>query len=248
MPNLEKIKKEYNAEILKADEDKKIVTGVVLEPDTIDAHGDTMTMEEIEKTAHDFLVKSRTIGDTHKKVAQAELIESYVVPVDVVINKQEVKKGSWIISVKINDENTWKKVKSGFYNSFSVGGFGVREQMSKSFNKDKKLITKQYSAALENDGSASDIFLKLAEKVPLRLYGTLSYLWGEAERQNSESIELGDIEESLKQELEELSRIELTITGKTRDGDKEVYKDYIINFADTPQGAVVKFSDYLSYI
>lgn len=125
----QEIKKEYEIPILKLDEEKKIVIGVVLEPDTEDSQGDIMTEEEIEKTAHFFLTKSRTIGERHRKKAQAEVVESYIAPSPMILNNQAIKKGSWIIAVKILDDSVWEKVKNGFYNSFSVGGFGVREPL-----------------------------------------------------------------------------------------------------------------------
>lgn len=122
-----KIKKEYYAEILKADNEKQIVTGIVLEPETIDAHGDIISAEEIEKASYFFMQKSRTIGERHKKKAQAEVIESYIAPTNLEIGEQKVKKGTWIISVKITDQDTWAKVKDGYFTGFSVGGFGIRE-------------------------------------------------------------------------------------------------------------------------
>jgi len=123
----QKIEKEYFAYIIKADDEQQIVTGIVLEPNTIDAHGDEMTADEIEKAAHFFMQHSRTIGDSHKKKAPADLIESYVAPDDFTLNGQKIKKGTWMISVKILDDKVWKQVKDGFYTGFSVGGFGIRE-------------------------------------------------------------------------------------------------------------------------
>lgn len=41
--------------IAKAEDEKKLVYGVVYEPDIADAHGDFMTAEEIQKAAHGFL-------------------------------------------------------------------------------------------------------------------------------------------------------------------------------------------------
>lgn len=38
--------------LTKADDEKKLVYGIVYEPDTPDAHGDFMTAAEIEKAAH----------------------------------------------------------------------------------------------------------------------------------------------------------------------------------------------------
>lgn len=125
----EKVSKEYYAEIIKADNDKQIVCGIVLEPDSMDAQGDIINADEIEKAAHYFLTKSRTIGDKHKKKAPAELVESYTAPVNFVLGNQNVKKGTWIISVKINDKKMWQDVKDGKYTGFSVGGYGVRQEV-----------------------------------------------------------------------------------------------------------------------
>jgi uracil-DNA glycosylase family 4 len=123
----QKIEKEYFAYIIKADDEQQIATGIVLEPNTIDAHGDEISADEIEKAAHFFMKNSRTIGDSHKKKAPADLIESYIAPDDFTLNGQKIKKGTWMISVKILDDKLWKLVKAGFYTGFSVGGFGIRE-------------------------------------------------------------------------------------------------------------------------
>lgn len=122
---VDRVKKEYNSTILKLDDSKRLVYGVVLEPNSIDAQEDSITEEEIEKACHYFM-KSRVIGDRHKKTAQAELVESYLAPVDFTSNNQEVKKGSWIIAVKIHSDSLWKAVREGKYTGFSVGGYGTR--------------------------------------------------------------------------------------------------------------------------
>lgn len=122
-----KIVKEFYADIIKADDELKIVTGIVLEPDSVDAHGDVISKREIEKAAHYFMENSRTIGDSHRKKAPADLIECYITMDETIINGQKVKKGTWVISVKILDDDLWKKVKDGYYTGFSVGGFGIRE-------------------------------------------------------------------------------------------------------------------------
>jgi uracil-DNA glycosylase family 4 len=123
-----KIEKQYYADILKADDEKQIVTGVVLEPNSTDSQGDHMTPDEIEMAAHFFMEKSRIIGDSHHKKAQADLVESYIAPDDFALNDQKVKKGTWVISVRITDPDLWKLVKSGYYTGFSVGGYGIRKE------------------------------------------------------------------------------------------------------------------------
>lgn len=124
-----KIGKEFP--IIKADKDKQIVYGVVLTPDEVDAQEDYMTADDIEKAAHHFLIESRTVGSQHERPAQASVVESYIAPQDMEwdgqYGPQTVKKGAWVLGVKINDKKEWNKVLDGEYQAFSVGGFGVRE-------------------------------------------------------------------------------------------------------------------------
>ncbi|MBC7340960.1 MAG: hypothetical protein H5U02_00640, partial [Clostridia bacterium] len=122
-----RVAKEYHAAILKADEERRIVYGVVLEPESVDSQGEVISAEEIEKAAHKFLVKSRVVGDWHRKKAQGEVVESYIAPDDFEMGGQKVKKGSWVLAVHITDDELWRKVKEGEYTGYSVGGFAVRE-------------------------------------------------------------------------------------------------------------------------
>ncbi|MFE8095745.1 XkdF-like putative serine protease domain-containing protein, partial [Bacillus toyonensis] len=84
------------------DEEQKLVYGIVYspgsagDPRTHDAHGDFMTAEEIEKSAHNFIAKYRNIDTQHDFNAGAgEVVESYVAPVDMDINGETITKGTW---------------------------------------------------------------------------------------------------------------------------------------------------------
>jgi hypothetical protein len=125
-----RVAKEYFAQILKADDEKQLVYGVVLEPETVDTQGDVISADEIEKAAHRFLVKSRVISDRHSKKADAEVVESYVAPDAFEMGGQKVKKGSWVLGVHVSDSKLWSAIKQGEYQGFSVGGFGVREAVA----------------------------------------------------------------------------------------------------------------------
>lgn len=127
------------SKILKADKDKRLVYGVVLEPETEDAHGDVISNEEIERAAHFYMLNSQTVGDSHLKEAPAKVVQSYVTPVDFTLNNQFVKKGSWVLVTKILDENLWQDILNGEYTGYSVGGFAIREEGadSESLNIDE---------------------------------------------------------------------------------------------------------------
>ena len=123
--------REYLVEILKADEEKQIVTSVVMEPDVYDTQGDITSSDVIEKAAHRYLVESRTTGDSHKQEIPADIVESYIAPIDLKIEdwSEPVTKGSWIVSEHIVKRSDWENIKEGRRNSYSIQGTGKREEV-----------------------------------------------------------------------------------------------------------------------
>jgi len=120
---------ELNAKILKADTDERIVCGIVLEPNTVDAQDDIVSEDEVRKAAHYWIANSQKIGYQHSNFKKKfKLLESYIAPSELIINGQTVKKGSWVLVVKVIDDKTWKEVKSGEITGFSIGGTGTRSE------------------------------------------------------------------------------------------------------------------------
>ena len=126
-----RVGKSASVPIFKINKYKQIVYGVVLAPDEADLQSDFMTAEDIEEAAHEYLSQSRVVGQMHEGPIDAAVVESYIAPADFDSEgqhgPQKVKKGSWIIGVKVNDPKEWAKVLEGEYNGFSVGGMGVRD-------------------------------------------------------------------------------------------------------------------------
>lgn len=131
--------------IYKANSEKKIVYGVVLDPYQIDTQEDWIPPAEIEKTAHEFMKRSRVIGLHHKGTASdAFLVESSieVYPSDSdrtramnnephrvyarkYGNDERVHSGAWVIGVQLSDK-LWLDYKNGEIGAFSIEGFGER--------------------------------------------------------------------------------------------------------------------------
>lgn len=116
-------------QILKADREQQLVYGVILEPDTFDAHGDKVSPDEIQQAAHEYLVKSRIIGRQHSEQANAQLVESNIAPVDYNLNDAPVKKGSWVGVVKVLDPQLWAEIKEGKVTGFSIGGMAEKKPL-----------------------------------------------------------------------------------------------------------------------
>jgi len=118
----------------KAAKDQQVVFGIVAEPNSVDAHNDTIRAAVVEKAAHNWLAKFQIRGLMHKTniSAKVQIYESYIAPVNLKIGGQKVKKGTWLLMYKILDKKIWKKVKSGELTGFSLGGFGRRVKLRSS--------------------------------------------------------------------------------------------------------------------
>lgn len=117
--------------ILKVDEEKKIVTGVVYEPDIPDSQGDFMEADAIEKTAYEFMENHQNIDIKHdfKTNDNLKVVESYIAKSEETIGDRKVKPGTWVMGVKINDNTIWEGVKKGNFNGFSMGGTGIKQEV-----------------------------------------------------------------------------------------------------------------------
>ncbi|MGK8833738.1 XkdF-like putative serine protease domain-containing protein [Bacillus paranthracis] len=140
---------EKEVKIIKGeDEEQKLVYGIVYspgsadDPETHDAHGDFMTAEEIEKSAHNFIAKYRNIDTQHDFNAGAgEVVESYVAPVDMEINGETITKGTWVLVTKATDE-IWEDIKDGKMTGYSLAGVAetevIEEEVTKTEEKQMK--------------------------------------------------------------------------------------------------------------
>lgn len=121
-----------------SDDDKQIVTGPAMIPrDLIDRKDELgnhfhvyFSEETIEKIAAKFLSDNNTHNTdvNHNNIVSDEntLLESWIVE-DPSKDKSSalgfnVPKGTWMTSFKINDKDTWNKIKAGELNGFSVEG------------------------------------------------------------------------------------------------------------------------------
>lgn len=133
--------------ITRIDDELRIVKGPVLRPGIRDRQGSTVSEKVIREAAHEFMIRYRE-GETgsgfmHKdfenRHKRFQIVESYVLDVEYVVPRTEralvdgavpeagadaivVPAGSWVMAVKVNDDDVWKMVKSGTVKGFSIGG------------------------------------------------------------------------------------------------------------------------------
>ncbi len=107
----------------KEDKSKHIVYGVVYEPDVVDLQGDWATAEDIEDAAHKYLAEFRETKLSHRMPLNADVVESYIAPLTFFSESGErIRKGSWIMAMKIKDDEVWKDIEAGIIVGFSMGG------------------------------------------------------------------------------------------------------------------------------
>ena len=114
--------------LVKRDAERRLVTGVVLEPDTVDLQKDTVTAEEIGLAMERWMLAGHAWDVQHEGPEREDikLVECYQCPADVVIGEEPVRKGTWVTTVKVLDDDLWAKVKAGEITGFSIEGLGVR--------------------------------------------------------------------------------------------------------------------------
>lgn len=106
--------------IRKADEENKVVKGVVYAAHYVDSDGETMTPEDVRKAAWEFLANSRekNIDVNHNwKQSGCYVVESYVTEAE----DEYFPSDAWVLGVKCTDE-VWEEFKAGNLNGFSFGG------------------------------------------------------------------------------------------------------------------------------
>jgi hypothetical protein len=120
-----------------ADSPKQLLSCVVLAPGVEDLQGDILTADEIEKAAHEYAIDSRIIGAEHAKdksgnivKADASMVETFIAPADFVVGTETITKGSWVMTIKVHDDALWAAVEKGEVDGLSIGGEGVRTQIS----------------------------------------------------------------------------------------------------------------------
>lgn len=125
--------------IVKTDKESHYVTGIVYEPMAEDAHGNYMTADEIQKAAYWYAKNGNKVDLQHTfvKCEGANVVESWIEKSDCKIGDSEIKKGTWLMTMEITDEDVWDSIEKGEITGFSMGGVG------KYSDTDDEIVEKQ---------------------------------------------------------------------------------------------------------
>lgn len=109
-------------------DDERYVFGVVLEPEAMDSQRDIYSADEVRKAAHKFMEEFGGLGLQHqlRVNGKVKVLESFLAPTDFTAGGVNVRKGTWLLAVRVLDDDLWGLVKSGRLTGFSIGGSARR--------------------------------------------------------------------------------------------------------------------------
>lgn len=150
--------------ITKADDDKRLVFGWALVSATsdgkqiIDHQGDIVDQDELEEGAYEYVLNFRDAGEEHiaSLRKKARMVES-VVFTEEKLKAMGIPQGivpyGWWIGFYVDDDDAWKKIKSGEYSMFSIEGKAVREPVddpvTKSEHEPSEMVAKTFGEIIK---------------------------------------------------------------------------------------------------
>jgi len=109
---------------------------VVLEPDTVDLHGDIYSADEVEKACINFNTHCNKANLFHQvQIETAKIEQSFISPSDFMLDDgRMIKKGTWLQWFYFPEGNSdsdklWKQVKSGDICGVSIGCRATVEEL-----------------------------------------------------------------------------------------------------------------------
>lgn len=123
----------------KTDDEQRTVFGwaSITEVDgspVVDRQGDMIDIEELSKSAYDYVVNNRTGGHQHRRTEEdvplkvSDMIESVVFTPDKIekMGLPPTTPIGWWVGYRVTDDDIWDEVKKGNITGFSVHGKGRR--------------------------------------------------------------------------------------------------------------------------
>ena len=106
---------------------------VVLAPEDEDLQEDIYSAEEIRKAEWTFMESYQNIGLQHKRLLSSDLVtmvDCFVAPVDMTIENEQIKAGTWMIGLHVKSDELWTKIKNGEITGLSIGGSAIKNPIT----------------------------------------------------------------------------------------------------------------------
>jgi hypothetical protein len=146
----------HEIELKEVDTEKKILMGAALVPNKQILRADKdgkpyyiyFSEDTVKKASELFLMRSNQNNATYEhkeKLNGMSVVESWVIDNPEMDKSKEygfnLPKGTWMISMKVNNEDIWNDVKAGKVKGFSIEGyFADKYEMSQEKNEKQEII------------------------------------------------------------------------------------------------------------
>lgn len=147
----------HQVQLKEVDQEKRILMGPALTPNKKIYRNDEKTKREweiffsedtVRKASELFLMRSNQNNATlehAKEIDGMSVVESWIIDDPKTDKSQlygfDLPKGTWMISMKVNNDDIWKRVKAGEVKGFSIEGyFADKYEMSLKQNKNEEII------------------------------------------------------------------------------------------------------------
>ena len=128
--NLKTTEQQYVQVAKSVNEELKQATFLVLSPEETDLHGDIYSEDEVRKACHNFNQHSMAANLLHLVDTDTfSIVESYIAPVDMVLNDKVIKSGSWMCTIQVHSDEVWNDIKSGNLTGVSISGVAKTEYL-----------------------------------------------------------------------------------------------------------------------
>ena len=184
--------------ILKADAESHYVTGIVYEPLTEDTDGEFMTAEEIRKAAYYYVKNFENVDIQHsfEPEKNCAVVESWIAKADFSIGNEQVKEGTWLMTVEVTDDALWEKIAKGEITGFSMGGVCTTNEEE----VDLADVEKQAEDKPEIKETNKGILTKFAEFLGFNVVekGSMAELYEDRSRSNNFWTAFDSLQDSLR--------------------------------------------------
>lgn len=222
-------------QILLEKEDKHIIIGAVLTPDTpiYRRDGDDefyiqFSKETVEKMAHEYLMSDRIYSFTeqHEDVADdIAVIESWVKMSDNDKSKDygiDAPIGTWFMMAKVENEDIWQKIKNGELQGFSIEALANLSEI-------KNKIIKQNNMAKEKTNLEA---IEITDNFWDRLRSIISDALGKSEKSEEVEKTVGEVVDAMEVEGGEKDEKPKVIEQEAEETTAEVVDEEVKDVID----------------
>jgi hypothetical protein len=154
----------HEVELKEIDEEKRILMGAALIPNKQIYRKNEKTKDEyyiyfseatIRKASELFLMNANQNNSTLEhstKLKGMSVVESWIVESENDKSKNygfNFPKGTWVISMKVNNDEIWNKVKLGEVKGFSIEGY-FADKLEMSFQNDEEILVEKIKEIIKN--------------------------------------------------------------------------------------------------